>query len=118
MSKKEETTVRQAENKQEIETIEPTPIKVHCKPTYNFQSVEFDYEVYTEIELKEMFDIYQKMLEKLIEIAPSQEPVKKEPVEPATEGQLAILKKYNIKYKANVSKEEASKLIQKSMGKC
>ena len=115
MSKKEETTVKQAENKQEIDSIEPTPLKVHCKPTYNFQSLEFDYEVLDEIDIQNMFNIYQSMLEHLIEIAPSQEPAKN--VEPATEGQLAILKKYNIKHKPNVSKEEASRLIQKSMGK-
>ena len=116
MSKKEETIVKQAENKQEIETIEPTPIKVHCKPTYNFQSVEFDYEVYTEEDLDKMFNIYSEMVDNLMDIAPNQEPAKN--VEPATESQLAILKKYNIKYKPNVSKEEASRLIQKSMGKC
>lgn len=118
MSKKEETIGKQAENNVEIDSTEITPLKVHCKPTYNFQSVEFDYEVYTEEDIENMFKIYKQMIENLVEIAPSQEPVKKEPVEPATEGQLAILKKYNIKYKPNVSKEEASKLIQKSMGKC
>lgn len=117
MSNKEETIVKQAENNQEIESTEITPLKIHCKPTYNFQSVEFDYEVYTEKDLDDMFGIYQSMLEHLIEIAPNQDSVKKEPVEPATEGQLAILKKYNIKHKPNVSKEEASRLIQKSMGK-
>lgn len=115
MSKKEETTVKQAGNNVEIDSTEVAPLKIHCKPTYNFQSVEFDYEVYTEKDLDDMFNIYKEMIDNLVEIAPNQEPVKN--TEPATEGQLAILKKYNIKHKPNVSKEEASKLIQKSMAK-
>lgn len=86
-----------------------------CKPTYNFQSIEFEWEVKTPTDVDNVFAIYKELLDGLISIAPNQEKV--EEIEPATEKQLEILKKFKIKHKANVSKEEANKLIQKSLKK-
>lgn len=99
------------------------PIKLKCKPTFNYQSVEFEYEVTNEDEWGEAFEIYSGILEELMYLAPEQptnapkgkQP--KEPKEPATEAQLKILKTYNIKHSKYVSKQEASELIKKSMAK-
>lgn len=95
--------------------IESIPFKVKCKPTYNFQSIEFEWDIKNPQDQEYMFEVYKELLEGLIRLAPSQERV--EEVEPATEKQLEILKKFKIPHKGNVSKEEANKLIQKSLKK-
>ena len=105
---------------EELEEIEPEiqskTFKVKCKPTYNFQSIEFEWEINSPLDQEYMFEVYKDLLEGLIRIAPNQ-PEKTEEVELATEKQLEILKKFKIPHKANVSKEEANKLIQKSLKK-
>lgn len=90
--------------------------KVKCKPTYNFQSVEFEWEVRCPEDVEGMFEVYKVLLEGLIRVAPSQ-PGQPAEVEPATEKQLEILKKFKIPHKANISKEEAGKLIKKNIEK-
>ena len=94
-------------------------LKVHCKPTYNYQSVEFDWEIKYPEDEEHMFEVYKRLLEGLIAIAPEQPDKGKAIVkeEPATEKQLEILKKFKISHKANISKKEASELIKKSMSK-
>ena len=100
---------------EELEEIKPVSFKVKCKPTYNFQSIEFEWEINNPEDQEYMFEVYQELLEGLIRIAPNQEKVVES--EPATEKQLEILKKFKIPHKANVSKEEASKLIQNNLKK-
>lgn len=94
-------------------------LKVHCKPTYNYQSVEFDWEIKYPEDQEHMFEVYKGLLEGLIAIAPAQ-PEKGSTVvkeEPATVKQLEILKKFKIPHNPHVSKEEASKLIQNNLKK-
>ena len=45
---------------------------VRCKPTYNFQVVEFEYEVNNDKDLDEMFEWYGKMIQKMIYVSPDQ----------------------------------------------
>lgn len=85
-----------------------------CKPTYQFQSIEFDYNVNGKDDLPEMFELYQKILKGLMEIAPIQE--KQAPAEPlATDKQKAIMDRFGIKYTAKTTSKEAQKLIQQSL---
>lgn len=112
----EEVEMLSDEELDEIEPeIESIPFKVKCKPTYNFQSIEFEWEIRNPQDQEYMFEVYKELLEGLIRLAPNQD--KAENVEPATEKQLEILKKFKIPHKGNVSKEEANKLIQKSLKK-
>ena len=67
-----------------------------CKPTWNFQSVEFeikDINPKSEEEMNYVFDIYKDCLLKLMEITPRQD----EPVPLATEKQKQIMKKQILK---------------------
>ena len=113
------TFVRIDKNKGELnmsdEINEEKTLILKCKPTYNFQSIEFEWEIRNPEDQEYMFAIYKELLDGLISIAPNQE--KADEIEPATEKQLEILNKFKIKHKANVSKEEANKLIQKSLKK-
>lgn len=87
-----------------------------CKPTYQFQSIEFDYTVQTVDDLPKMFDLYNCVLKGLIDIAPIQEnkPVKaSEPL--ATDKQKSIMDRFGIKYNNNTTSKEAQKLIQASI---
>ena len=85
-----------------------------CKPTYQYQSIEFDYNVNSKDDLAPMFDLYSKVLKGLMEIAPIQE--KTLPAEPpATQKQKDIMDRFGIKYNPNVTSKQAQQLIQKSM---
>lgn len=99
---------------QELEECEPKKIILKCKPTYNFQSIEFEWELDNDID--EMFEFYKIVVDGLREIAPAQ-PCERVSGEPATTKQLEILKLYNIPHKGNISKEDARKLIMKNMKK-
>lgn len=95
-------------------------LKVHCKPTYNYQSVEFDWEIKDLGEdINKLKAVYLALTNMLIEIAPEQPEKGKAVVkeEPATVKQLEILKKFKIPHNPHVSKEEASKLIQNNLKK-
>lgn len=101
-------------------------IKVHCKPVYNYQSVEFDwvipvnpYECDQE-SMKAMEAFYTEMLEMLVRVsqkAPQAETKKPSaPVEePATEAQKQILRNFHIDFKPDITKKQAHALIKKSM---
>lgn len=103
---------------EEREAYENTEIVFKCKPTYNFQSIEFEYKVNPFYGLNELFDVYKAVLEGLTELAPDQPgQMVKEVGEPATEKQLEILKKFKIPYRKGVTKQEAQKLISDSMKK-
>ena len=93
---------------EELDEIESIPFKVKCKPTYNFQSIEFEWEIRNPEDQEYMFEVYKELLEGLIRIAPSQEKVVES--EPATEKQLEILKKFKISHKANISKKRSKRI--------
>ena len=101
-------------------------IKVHCKPVYNYQSVEFDWIIpVTPFEcdqesMNAMEAFYTKMLEMLVRVSQNapQKDVSKPvaPVEePASEKQKEILRNFHIDFKPDITKKQAHALIKKSM---
>ena len=93
---------------------------VHCKPVYNYQSVEFDFLVQEESDIAEMEQLYSKMLEMLVRVSQNapQKDVSKPvaPVEePASEKQKEILRNFHIDFKPDITKKQAHALIKKSM---
>lgn len=101
---------------------------VKCKPVYNFQSVEFEFEIDPnseeyENQLEQLFDIFVDMLDGLEEIAPEQQKVqnvaprsaKKE--ELASENQKKYLDRLGIPYPDDITKKEAFNLIKEVQGK-
>ena len=110
------------ETYQEYKELEAHSMIFKCKPTYNFQSIEFEWEAGSDEDLEPMFKLYDTIVKKLQEIAPEQpaNTVKKEPkkkVVPATEKQLSIMDKFGIKYPEDCSLELAQKLIKENMQK-
>ena len=112
------------ETYEEYKDLEAKSMIFKCKPTYNFQSIEFEWEAGTDLDLEAMFNLYDYIVKKLQEIAPEQptNTVKKEPkpkkkVIPATEKQLSIMDKFGIDYPEDCSVELAQKLIQESIEK-
>ena len=96
---------------------------IHCKPVYNYQSVEFDMELRsdtTEEDLAMIERVYTRMLEMLIRVsqnAPQAEAKKPAaPVEElASEKQKEILRNFHIDFKEPLTKKQAHALIKKSM---
>lgn len=93
-----------------------------CKPTFQFQSVEFDFYISTECgpvteqDLEEMFALYDKILKGLQKIAPIQDQKNQQPAEPlATQSQKDIMDRFHIKYTPRTTKKEAQALINKNM---
>ena len=113
----------------EIQTItrdcEENPVihTIHCKPVYNYQSVEFDWDVHlhtTEEDWQTIEYIYSKALEMLVRVsqnAPQKEANKPAaPVEElASEKQKEILRNFHIDFKPDITKKQAHALIKKSM---
>lgn len=100
-------------------------IRVKAKPVFNFQSVEFDWDVNSQKDLDEMFVWYKKCLDKLVEVAPDQanrnerdsskKAVDREPL--ATERQREIMRIHGIKFDSKTTRSEATELINQSMNK-
>ena len=98
-------------------------LRIHCKPVYNYQSVEFDCEVNInnfEGDMVSMETIYTEMLQMLVRVSQNapQKDVSK-PVasveEPASEKQKEILRNFHIDFKPDITKKQAHALIKKSM---
>ena len=105
-------------------------ITLKCKPVYDYQSIEFEYEIRNGDDIANMFELYSQLLDGLMNVAPEQPDRKRIPAaklkkelkpipEPkeqlATEAQLKILNDFNIPHKRNVTKLEAQKLIRESV---
>lgn len=89
-----------------------------CKPTFDFQSVEFDYPVQSDADLVNLKDLYKKVLDILVEIAPEQGGTKRivkvsEPL--ATPNQKKTMDSFNIHYDETTTKKQATALIQASI---
>jgi len=98
---------------------EPQPKFIfHCKPVFNFQSVEFDFEG-DEDDIPEMMRIYAKVMKELSKIAIAQPGQKFTVSEDApTEKQIEILKRFNIKYNPDtITKKQAQQLINDNLNK-
>ena len=107
----------QEEIRQEEEIQETKIIKCKCKPCFNFQSVEFEYEVSTKEDIEDMMAIYKLFLDGLQNIAPVQT-VAKQPekqVELASEKQVELAKKIGLKLPKDCSKEDAQRLIKEHL---
>lgn len=97
--------------------------KVHCKPVYNYQSVEFDCDIHldnVEADYEIMEGIYTALLQMLVRVsqnAPQAEAKKPAaPVEElASEKQKEILRNFHIDFKPDITKKQAHALIKKSM---
>lgn len=97
-------------------------ILMHCKPVYNFQSIEFDMAVNVNNpeELEEMKGIYSSVLRILQEVAVDQPAqVKPKPLpspeETPTEKMKETMDRFGIKYDKYTTRKQAQALIQKSM---
>lgn len=89
-------------------------LHVKCKPTYNFQSIEFEWDL-TDDNFPEMLEWYHRIVSGLQDIAPEQ-PDNKKPASKgpkATASQIALLKKLGVQYDKDITAKEASKLIDK-----
>lgn len=88
-------------------------MNVKCKVVYDFQSLEFDYEVNSAEDKKDMFALYRSLLEGLKqlgdEIPNPNKNAKKQPVkeEMATAGQVKFL------INMGFSEEEAKRMTKK-----
>ena len=108
MSKKEELNTELVQEQQE-----PVfSLHVKCKPTYNFQTIEFEWDL-TEDNYSEMLEWYDRLVQGLRDVAPEQPDNKKAaPKVPlATSKQKALLKKLGIEYDDDLTAKEATKLI-------
>lgn len=99
-------------------------ILMHCKPVYNFQSIEFDMAVNVNNpeELEEMKGIYSSVLRILQEVAVDQPAqvkprTKPRPEDRPSESQIYIMDKFNIKHDEYTTKKEAQDLIDESCKK-
>ena len=101
----------------------PVVHTIHCKPVFNYQSVEFDWDVHAntvEEDWQTIEFIYSKALEMLVRVSQNAPQVEaKKPVapveEPATEAQKQILRNFHIDFKPDITKKQAHNLIKKSM---
>lgn len=99
--------------------LEAQSVICKCKPTYNFQSIEFEWKL-TKENYSDMFQLYCDLLQFMIENAPEQmtkpgKPEPKEPEEPATEKQIALLNKLGVKIPKNLSLKQARILIKENL---
>lgn len=95
---------------------EETKFVFKCKPTWNFQSIEFEVTA-TGKEIPLVAELYKMVLEELIKISPEQAkgPSKQEPL--ATDKQKAIMEKFNLPYSSSTTAAEAQAAIKKSLEK-
>lgn len=114
---------RCGETLEDNEQLSPIRHTIHCKPVYNYQSVEFDWDIHIgneEEDLADMEHLYTMMLEMLVRVSQNapQKDVSK-PVQPqeelASEKQKQILRDFHIEFKEPLTKKQAHALIKKSM---
>ena len=85
---------------------------VKCKPVFNFQSIEFEYEVNTPEDREAMFLHYKQFLDGLQKIAVDQPaPVKQSPSKPKED--LASPSQIKWLISLGVSEEEAKAMTKK-----
>lgn len=96
---------------------EPKGTWMHFKPSYNFQTVEFDMFV-TDDNLEAVEAELQKAVRLMMATAPEQpEQAKKSKGPKATKKQLQLLEKLHIMYNQDITAKEASQLIDEAFGK-
>ena len=97
---------------------------MHCKPVYNFQSIEFDIVVNPNDpeSMENMKGVYSQVLNCLMQVSveqPNQPGAKRIPAPEnrPSESQIAIMDRFGIKYDQYTTKKEAQELIEKSCKK-
>ena len=96
---------------------EPKGTWMHFKPSYNFQTVEFDMFV-TDDNLEAVEAELQKAVRLMMATAPEQpEQAKKSKGPKATKKQLDLLERLHIMYNQDITAKEASQLIDEAFGK-
>lgn len=100
------------------EEMKPRIIKCKCKPTYNFQSIEFEWnlDLDNDDDKVEMMELYLELCDFLETNCPEQ-PEKKSTKKatefvPPSEKQIALMKRHKIPYNNNTSMAEARTLIK------
>lgn len=94
---------------------QPKVVKFKCKPTYNFQSIEFEIEC-LENNLEPMFSLYRRVVEGLIKVTPDQ-PKNGVSSTPASAKQLEIMDKFRIPYQPGITYDQADAKIKESYAK-
>ena len=99
-------------------------VLMHCKPVYNFQSIEFDIVVDTSDpeSKKELEDTYRSVLDILQRVAVDQPAqvkprTKPRPEDRPSDSQIYIMDKFGIKHDEYTTKKEAQDLIDESCKK-
>ena len=106
----------------DLDDYEPNTIIMHCKPVYNFQSIEFDMtvDVNNPEDMESMKGVYSAILRILQDVAVDQPAqVKPKPLpspeETPTEKMKETMDRFGIKYDKYTTRKQAQVLIQKSM---
>lgn len=91
-----------------------------CKPTYQFQSIEFEIMApLSEEGIKKVAAAYKQVLDELIKISPEQNQKGSVPSKPlATDKQKDIMRKFGIPFTDKTTTSDAQALIKESMDKC
>ena len=109
-------------NEETGEVEEKEPLILKCKPCHNFQTIEFEWEVFEEQDVIDMFAFYSSILQGLMKMCPVEsknvEKKQTEPKEePASQKQIEVMDKFHIKYPKDVTKKQAQELIKNNMNK-
>lgn len=102
-----------------MEKTEKKGVLMHFKPTYDYQTIEFDYE-YTPENEETIIELLDRCYQMMMATAPIQpDTAKKAPkkaYEPkATVKQLNYLKNLGVKHSPDITAAEASKLIKEAI---
>lgn len=89
-------------------------MKYKCKPTFNFQSIEFEWDTEQDGSYEEMIAHYNRVVDDL-EKTVTKKQEEKSPL--ATEAQKKIMKENGIKFSDKTTKDEAHRLIDASIAK-
>ena len=107
------------ETYKEYKELEAHSMIFKCKPTYNFQSIEFEWEAGSDEDLEPMFKLYDHIVKRLQEIAPEQQPVKFKTTKPkqkmASEAQLDYMDVLGIKHPSNCTLATAQRLLSEHL---
>ena len=92
-------------------------LKVKCKPTFNFQSIEFETEIdeTNPRDFEQLKTLYSSFVQILKDVAPTQEETPKGSEKLASPAQLSILDRFNIPYNKGITAMDAGRLIEENM---
>lgn len=131
MTREEFEMLTQEQQNEVLEQVKNArPIIMKCKPCFNFQSIEFEYEVRDNDDMQKMFDNYRFVLDWLIDNSPEveqnnyhkqkvsknvQKQAKNADDKLATDAQKRIMEEYGISYNCNTTLKQAQEKIKNSI---